>query len=368
MGWRRPTLRGVSAGARELAARWAAVRGGGQRAQPVHPPAAELRHRRAEAALAAGMLSGDQIGAYSLSEPQAGSDAAALRCAPFRSPGQLRRQRLEVLDRPRRPTSTTCSPHRRGSRRSPSFLIPADQPGLSFGKARGRRWASPQCRTTSAFCDNAVVDARNGASAPRARAADRVQRAGRRPAGHRRRGGRDRAGGPGRGLRVCQRANDLRPQDHRPPGLGFLLADMTAAAVAGPAPLSRRGPAPRRRAAPIRSNASVAKLVATDAAMKVTTDAVQVLGGVSYTRDYRVERYMREAKITRFSRAPTRFSAWSSHAALRTRDHRGLNPAGIRPSTTTIEWRRPRNAALPGAQKAIPSKTYNFVESVADCG
>ena len=32
--------------------------------------------------------------------------------------------------------------------------------------------------------------------------------------------------------------------------------------------------------------------------MKVTTDAVQVFGGAGYTRDYRVERYMREAKIT----------------------------------------------------------------------
>ena len=39
-------------------------------------------------------------------------------------------------------------------------------------------------------------------------------------------------------------------------------------------------------------------MTATDAAMKVTTDAVQVLGGVGYTRDFRVERYMREAKIT----------------------------------------------------------------------
>jgi alkylation response protein AidB-like acyl-CoA dehydrogenase len=44
--------------------------------------------------------------------------------------------------------------------------------------------------------------------------------------------------------------------------------------------------------------ASIAKLIATDAAMKVTTDAVQVLGGVGYTRDYRAERHMREAKIT----------------------------------------------------------------------
>ena len=49
---------------------------------------------------------------------------------------------------------------------------------------------------------------------------------------------------------------------------------------------------------PYSQQASVAKLVATDAAMKVTTDAVQVFGGVGYTRDYRVERYMREAKIT----------------------------------------------------------------------
>ena len=40
------------------------------------------------------------------------------------------------------------------------------------------------------------------------------------------------------------------------------------------------------------------KLVATDNAMKVTTDAVQVLGGYGYTRDYPVERMMRDAKIT----------------------------------------------------------------------
>ena len=42
---------------------------------------------------------------------------------------------------------------------------------------------------------------------------------------------------------------------------------------------------------------SIAKLVATDMAMQVTTDAVQVLGGAGYTRDFPVERYMREAKV-----------------------------------------------------------------------
>ena len=44
--------------------------------------------------------------------------------------------------------------------------------------------------------------------------------------------------------------------------------------------------------------ASVAKLVATDTAMKVTTDAVQVLGGYGYTKDFPLERFMREAKVT----------------------------------------------------------------------
>ena len=55
----------------------------------------------------------------------------------------------------------------------------------------------------------------------------------------------------------------------------------------------------RRRDAgrPYRREASVGKLVATDAAMKVTTDAVQVLGGYGYTEDFPLERYMRDAKV-----------------------------------------------------------------------
>ena len=43
--------------------------------------------------------------------------------------------------------------------------------------------------------------------------------------------------------------------------------------------------------------ASMAKLKATDTAMKVTTDAVQILGGVGYTAEYPVERFMRDAKV-----------------------------------------------------------------------
>lgn len=83
--------------------------------------------------------------------------------------------------------------------------------------------------------------------------------------------------------------------DHQ--GLGFLLADMAAAVDAARATYLD---AARRRdlGRPFSRQASAAKLIATDTAMKVTTDAVQVLGGYGYTRDFPVERYMREAKIT----------------------------------------------------------------------
>ena len=42
----------------------------------------------------------------------------------------------------------------------------------------------------------------------------------------------------------------------------------------------------------------MAKLYTTDVAMRVTTDAVQLLGGYGYTKEYPVERYMRDAKVT----------------------------------------------------------------------
>jgi alkylation response protein AidB-like acyl-CoA dehydrogenase len=79
-------------------------------------------------------------------------------------------------------------------------------------------------------------------------------------------------------------------------GVAFLLADMAAAVESARAMYLV---AARRKDAgkPYGRQASIAKLVATDAAMKVTTDAVQVLGGAGYTREFPVERYMREAKV-----------------------------------------------------------------------
>lgn len=82
--------------------------------------------------------------------------------------------------------------------------------------------------------------------------------------------------------------------DHQ--GLGFLLADM-AAAVESSRAVTLEAARRRDRGLPFARQASIAKLVATDAAMKVTTDAVQVLGGFGYTKEFPVERHMREAKV-----------------------------------------------------------------------
>ena len=80
-------------------------------------------------------------------------------------------------------------------------------------------------------------------------------------------------------------------------GLGFLLADMEAAVQSSRATYLHAARL-KDRGLPFSREASIAKLIATDAAMKVTTDAVQVLGGYGYTRDFPVERFMREAKVT----------------------------------------------------------------------
>jgi hypothetical protein len=80
-------------------------------------------------------------------------------------------------------------------------------------------------------------------------------------------------------------------------GVSFLLAEMAArvdSARASYLEAARRCDA----GLPFTRAAAVAKLVASQAAMRVTTDAVQVLGGAGYTVDHPVERWMREAKVT----------------------------------------------------------------------
>ena len=79
-------------------------------------------------------------------------------------------------------------------------------------------------------------------------------------------------------------------------GLRFMLADMATQIEAGRA-LYLEAARLRDAGLPFSKQAAMAKLFCTDAAMRVTTDAVQLLGGYGYTADFPAERFMREAKV-----------------------------------------------------------------------
>jgi alkylation response protein AidB-like acyl-CoA dehydrogenase len=79
-------------------------------------------------------------------------------------------------------------------------------------------------------------------------------------------------------------------------GIGFMLADMATQVAAARALLLATARL-RDAGRPYSAEAAKAKLFATDMAMAVTTDAVQILGGYGYVSDHPVERYMREAKV-----------------------------------------------------------------------
>ncbi len=281
----------------ELAARWAAV----AVAVSVHSlsshPLLAFGTDEQRSRWLPDMLSGEQIGAYSLSEPQAGSDAAALRCAakPDGDDYVLNGSKSWITHGGIADFYTLFARTGEGSRGISCFLVPSDLPGLSFGKPE-EKMGLHAVPTTSAFYDNARITAerRIGTEGQGLQIAFSALDSGR-------------LGIAAVATGLAQAALDEAVRyanerttfgrkiiDHQ--GLGFLLADMSAAVVSARATYLD---AARRRDAgrPYSAQASVAKLIATDAAMKVTTDAVQVFGGAGYTRDYRVERYMREAKI-----------------------------------------------------------------------
>jgi alkylation response protein AidB-like acyl-CoA dehydrogenase len=79
-------------------------------------------------------------------------------------------------------------------------------------------------------------------------------------------------------------------------GIQFMLADM-AVKVEAARLLTYQAARLLDEGFPCTQAASIAKLFATDAAMEITVDAVQIFGGYGYMRDYPVERLMRDAKL-----------------------------------------------------------------------
>ncbi|NIK54420.1 acyl-CoA dehydrogenase family protein [Kribbella shirazensis] len=245
------------------------------------------------------MVGGELLGAYALSEPQAGSDISSMTTRAVRDGDEyvLNGTKAWISHGSHADFYTTFA--RTSDDRThgiSAFHVPASADGLSFG-APERKMGLTGSTTTLVNYDDVRVPAANliGSEGQGMRIALSALDSGR-------------LGIAACAIGLAQAALEAaatyakeRQQFGRSiaefQGVQFLLADMAAAVESGRSTYLQ---AARRRdlGRPFTQQAAIAKLVCTDAAMKVTTDAVQVLGGYGYTREFPVERYMREAKVT----------------------------------------------------------------------
>ena len=282
----------------ELAAAWLAVGlGVGVHTLASFPTAAFGSDRMREQLLPA-MLGGDLLGAYCLSEPASGSDAAALTTRAVRDGDDY------VVDGVK--AWVTHGGHAdfytvmvrtggAGAGGISCLLAPADTPGLR-PQPPERKMGMSSSPTAQVVLDGARVPAERlvGAEGQGFRIAMAALDGGR-------------LGIAACAVGVAQATLDHavayakeRRQFGRPiadfQGVSFLLADM-ATQVEAARSLYLAAARLRDAGRPFGAQAAMAKLFATDAAMRVTTDAVQVLGGAGYVEDHPVERWFREAKV-----------------------------------------------------------------------
>jgi alkylation response protein AidB-like acyl-CoA dehydrogenase len=249
------------------------------------------------------MARGERLGAFALSEPEAGSDAASLRCQAVRDGDDW------VLTGTKAWVShgseagvilcmarTDSAEARQGSKGISAFILTPDLPGFAVGKKEeklGLR-ASP---TVQLVLDGCRVPGDRLLGAPGQGLAYALG-----SLDHGRLGIAAQAIGIARAaLEAATRYAAERRQFDRPivhfQAVQFKLADMATRITAARA-LVHAAAAAKQRGERVTRYASMAKLFASETAMWVTTQAVQVLGGYGYVTDYPVERHFRDAKVT----------------------------------------------------------------------
>jgi alkylation response protein AidB-like acyl-CoA dehydrogenase len=245
------------------------------------------------------MVGGEQLGAYALSEPQAGSDISAMTTKAVRDGDEyvLTGTKAWISHGSHADFYTTFARTSDDPKHGISaFHVPGSSEGLSFG-APERKMGLTGSTTTLVNYDGVRVPAGNliGAEGDGMRIALSALDSGRLGIAACATGLAQAALEVAASYALERKQFGQAISDFQ--GIQFLLADMAAAVESARSTYLQ---AARRRdlGRPFTQQAAIAKLVCTDAAMKVTTDAVQVLGGYGYTREFPAERYMREAKVT----------------------------------------------------------------------
>ncbi|GAA4789840.1 acyl-CoA dehydrogenase [Streptomyces sanyensis] len=244
------------------------------------------------------MLGGGLLGAYCLSEPAAGSDAASLRTKAVRDGDDwvVNGTKAWITHGGVADFYTLLArTGGEGARGITAFLVPGDAPGLSAAAPEKKMGMKGSPTAQVHFDGVRVPDARRvGEEGQGFSIALAALDSGR-------------LGIAACAVGVAQAALDAaveyatdRRQFGRPiadfQGLRFMIADMATRIEAGRS-LYLSAARLRDQGRPFSRQAAMAKLFCTDAAMSVTTDAVQILGGYGYTQDFPAERYMREAKV-----------------------------------------------------------------------
>jgi alkylation response protein AidB-like acyl-CoA dehydrogenase len=260
------------------------------------------------------LQAGEALGAFALTEPGAGSDAAALRTratrlgedgrklpadAPSAAAYRLDGTKIWISNAPdaeRYLVFATLDPAR-GAAAITAFLVEKGTPGFRFG-AHEKKMGIRACPAAELVFDGAVVPAANrlGAEGEGYRVALSALGDGRIAIA---------AACTGLARAALERAASYLHERRafgaeiaELQGLRFMVAEMTRQVAAARA-LTRGAAAARDRGASgaeVGAAASLAKWTASDAAMCVTTDAVQLFGAAGYSRETGVERLMRDAK------------------------------------------------------------------------
>jgi len=246
------------------------------------------------------MAQGEKIGAYGLTEPGSGSDAGAMKTTA-RLEGDhyiLNGSKIFITNGGIADfyvVFALTNPEDKHKGTS-AFIIEKDFPGFSVGK-KEKKLGIRSSPTTEIIFEDCKVPKENllGKEGEGFKIAMMTLD-----------GGRN--GIAAQAVGIAQGALDAaiayakeRHQFGKPiaynQGIGFKLADM-ATQVEAARLLTYQAAWLESEGLPYGKESAMSKLYAGDIAMKVTTDAVQVFGGYGYTKDYPVERYMRDAKIT----------------------------------------------------------------------
>jgi alkylation response protein AidB-like acyl-CoA dehydrogenase len=248
------------------------------------------------------MASGAVFGAFSLSEPEAGSDAASLQCRVERSGDgyEINGTKLWVTSGGEAELYVVMARNGRdgqssGTRGISSFVVEKGTPGFSFGKVE-RKMGLHSSPTRELVFEHCRVPGEN-------RIGEEGQ--GFRIALGALNGGRVNIGAIAVGVAqaALETARDYARERKQfghvigsYQGIQFMLADM-AMKIEAARLMVYQAAYKMDTGQNANMYASMAKCFATDVAMEVATNAVQILGGAGYVRDYPVERYMRDVKV-----------------------------------------------------------------------